>query len=112
MRHTFATAVLAAALAAQAVWLAFAKHLSLDEAQYAHAAWLVSRGEVPYRDFFEVHLPLVYQALAPVFWLLGDSPLNILALRVGMLVPLAGTGAAAASLNRRYGLLAVLLAPA
>jgi hypothetical protein len=99
-------------LGLQAARLALHKSFSIDEFQYAHAAWLVAHGEVPYRDFFEVHLPLVYQALAPVVWLLGDSPLNILALRVGMLVPLASTCAAAASLNRRYGLLAVFLAPA
>ncbi len=99
-------------LGIQAVRLALHKTFSIDEFQYAHSAWLVARGQVPYRDFFEVHLPLVYQALAPVFWLLGDSPLNILSLRVGMLVPLVGTCASAASLNRRYGLLAVFLAPA
>ncbi|WP_224244514.1 hypothetical protein [Hyalangium gracile] len=99
-------------LGVQAARLALYKSFSIDEFQYAHAAWLVARGEVPYRDFFEVHLPLVYQALAPVFWLLGDSPLHILALRVGMLLPLVGTCVAAASLNRRHGLLAMLLAPA
>jgi hypothetical protein len=99
-------------LGLQAVRLALHKSFSIDEFQYAHAAWLVSRGEVPYRDFFEVHLPLVYQVLAPLFWVLGDSPLTLVALRVGMLVPLAGTCVAAASLNRRQGLLAMLLAPA
>ncbi len=26
--------------------------------QYAHAAWLVRHGKLPYRDFFEFHFPL------------------------------------------------------
>ncbi|MFP2913098.1 hypothetical protein ACLESD_50460, partial [Pyxidicoccus sp. 3LFB2] len=95
----------------QALRLALHKAFSIDEFQYAHAAWLVSRGQVPYRDFFEVHLPLVYQVLAPLFLVLGDDPLNVLALRASMLVPLAGACAAVAVLNRREGRAAVLLAP-
>ncbi|MDC0710602.1 hypothetical protein POL68_19145 [Stigmatella sp. ncwal1] len=98
-------------LGVQAARLALFKSFSIDEFQYAHAAWLVAKGQVPYRDFFEVHLPLVYQVLAPVFWFSGDTPLSILALRAAMLVPLAGTCVAAASLNRRQGLAAMLLAP-
>ncbi|EAU65006.1 hypothetical protein, partial [Stigmatella aurantiaca] len=98
-------------LSLQAVRLALFKSFSIDEFQYAHAAWLVAKGQVPYRDFFEVHLPLVYQVLAPVFWFSGDAPLSILALRAAMLVPLVGTCVAAASLNWKQGLLAMLLAP-
>jgi hypothetical protein len=95
----------------QAVRLALHKAFSIDEFQYAHAAWLVARGQVPYRDFFEVHFPLVYQVLAPLFLVLEDSPLHVLALRGAMLVPLAGACVAVAALNRREGPIAVLLAP-
>jgi hypothetical protein len=95
----------------QALRLALHKAFSIDEFQYAHAAWLVSRGQVPYRDFFEVHFPLVYQVLAPLFLLLGDDPLEVLALRAAMLVPLAGACVAVAVLNRREGRAAVLLTP-
>lgn len=95
----------------QATRLALHKSFSIDEFQYAHAAWLVAHGQVPYRDFFEVHLPLLYQGLALVFRVLGDEPLNVLALRAAMLVPLALTGTAAAVLNRRWGWLAGVLAP-
>ncbi|MFP2934196.1 hypothetical protein ACLESO_55565, partial [Pyxidicoccus sp. 3LG] len=98
-------------LGLQALRLALHKAFSIDEFQYAHAAWLVSRGQVPYRDFFEVHLPLVYQVLAPLFLVLGDEPLNVLALRGAMLVPLAGACVAVAVLNRREGRGVALLAP-
>ena len=98
-------------LALQALRLALHKAFSIDEFQYAHAAWLVAQGQVPYRDFFEVHFPLVYQLLAPLFAVLGDDPRNVLALRVAMLVPLAGACAAVAVLNRREGRVAALLAP-
>ncbi|XXF77199.1 hypothetical protein P2318_29725 [Myxococcaceae bacterium GXIMD 01537] len=99
-------------LAVQAVRLALHKSFSIDEFQYAHAAWLVAHGQVPYRDFFEVHFPLLYQGLSMVFRVLGDDPLGVVALRGAMLGPLALTGAALAFLNRRHGTAAALLAPA
>ena len=106
-----AIAVALAWFTLQAVRLALEKYFTIDEFQYAHAAWLVAQGSVPYRDFFEVHLPLVYQALAPVFLLLGDDPTAVVGLRVGMLGFLALACAAAASLNRSAGQFAAALAP-
>lgn len=38
-----------------------------DELEHAHAAWNVSRGLVPYRDFFEHHTPWFHFTLAPFF---------------------------------------------
>ena len=38
-----------------------------DEFEHAHAAWSVSKGLVPYRDFFEHHTPWYHFALAPFF---------------------------------------------
>jgi hypothetical protein len=37
-----------------------------DELQHAHAAWAFHQGLVPYRDFFEHHMPGIYYLLAPV----------------------------------------------
>lgn len=51
-----------------------------DEFQHAHMAWLLARGEVPHRDFFEHHLPLYHFVLAP-FTLGSPGPQRILALR-------------------------------
>ncbi|RKH71747.1 hypothetical protein D7X96_07410 [Corallococcus interemptor] len=98
-------------LALQASRLALHKAFSIDEFQYAHAAWLMAHGQVPYRDFFEVHFPLVYQVLAPLFRMLGDDPRNVLALRAAMLVPLAGACVSVFLINRREGRIAALLAP-
>jgi hypothetical protein len=57
------------------LWIAFAvgqtRYLTIDEFQWGHATWLVSQGEVPYRDFYEHHLPLGY-VLHSVF-LNGDG---------------------------------------
>ncbi|MBX5481848.1 MAG: hypothetical protein IRZ16_08415 [Myxococcaceae bacterium] len=94
--------------ALQARWLGLHKAFSIDEFQYAHAAWLVSHGQVPYRDFFEVHFPLVYLLLSPVFWWAGDDPLAILKLRA-IMVGFALIGAvAAARLNREVSRLAAV----
>src|SRR5262249_17869013 len=40
--------------------------LAVDELEHVHAAWLVSKGQTPYVDFFEHHPPLFYFTLAPV----------------------------------------------
>jgi hypothetical protein len=71
---TLVTFVLMLALL-YALWIAFAlgqtRYLTIDEFQWGHATWLVSQGEVPYRDFYEHHLPLGY-VLHSVF-LNGDG---------------------------------------
>lgn len=99
------------AFAALAIRLSWRAPFTVDEFQYAHASWLVAHGAVPYRDFFEVHLPLVYQWLAPLWLFLGDDPAGIVWLRLGLLPFLALTAAAAAAMNRRDGLAATVLAP-
>jgi hypothetical protein len=44
-----------------------------DEFEHLHAGFLVFQGDVPYRDFFEHHGPLLYYALWPLFKLLGPN---------------------------------------
>lgn len=38
-----------------------------DEFEHLHAAWLLSQGHLPYRDFFEHHTPGLYFLLQPLF---------------------------------------------
>lgn len=40
--------------------------LDHDEVEHLHAAWLVSKGLLPYRDFAETHNPVLWYALAPL----------------------------------------------
>jgi len=44
-----------------------------DETEHLHAAWAVAHGQVPYRDFWQLHPPLLYYLLAPVFALMGED---------------------------------------
>jgi hypothetical protein len=37
-----------------------------DELQHLHMAWRIGQGQVPYRDFFELHPPLWHMVMAPV----------------------------------------------
>ena len=46
-----------------------------DEMEHLRMSWLVSQGEVPYRDFFEHHHPLLWYLFAPIIVAL---PHNIL----------------------------------
>jgi len=62
----FLLAAIAALLAARLPLIAL-RVFDNDELEHAHAAWSVSRGLVPYRDFFEHHTPWFHFTLAPFF---------------------------------------------
>lgn len=53
-------------LAALGTWLWFSKvrYFDPDEFEHLHFAWCVSKGMVPYRDFFEHHTPWFHYAVA------------------------------------------------
>lgn len=93
------------------VRIALEKGFSIDEFQYAHAAWLIADGQLPYRDFFEVHFPLVYLLGAPVFAAAGDDPTAIVLLRWLMLAFALVACASVAALNRGRSWIAVALGP-
>ncbi len=94
------------------VRLGLFKVYTIDEFQYAHASWAIANGQVPYRDFFEHHFPLLYQLLSPLWLLMDDHPGNIRTLRVVMLGIVALTALCVARVNRTRGWIAALLAPA
>jgi len=74
--------------------IAAARHLAFDddEFQHLHMAWLLARGEVPHRDFFEHHLPLYHFVLSPLTF--GDAgPSRILLARLLSVFFLCGTAA-------------------
>ena len=58
--------------------LALLLYLSLDEFTYTHAAWLVSQGKIPYRDFPLFHPPLLEIALSSVFFLTQSALKGVL----------------------------------
>jgi len=74
-----------------------------DEFQHLHMAWLIGRGEVPHRDFFEHHTPLYHVLMAPLT--LGNAgPGRILAARgVSVVMLVATLGLAVVTLRRRLG---------
>ena len=49
-----------------------------DNVEHIHATWLIAYGEVPYRDFFQHHNPLLWYLFAPVIRLFGGNALQIL----------------------------------
>lgn len=67
----------------EALFLSYNKFFTIDEFQYAHAAWLCAQGKIPYRDFFDHHFPLLYQMFA-IFFIFSNNPLTILILRGAM----------------------------
>ena len=85
--------VLCVLVAARRVYaLAASKAFTLDEFQWAHAAWALARGQVQYRDFFEVHFPLNYQYMSLAFRWAGDDPTTIATMRM-MMLPVLAAGA-------------------
>ena len=63
----FTALALTAALLLSRLWFVTHRALDLDEFEHAHAAWSVSHGLLPYRDFFEHHPPAIYLLSAPLF---------------------------------------------
>jgi len=85
------------------------KHFTIDEFQYAHAAWLVAHRQIPYRDFFNDRFPLLYQALGAVPALKTAEPEDIILLRWMMLPLLAVTVVIHALMNRHGGRVIAIL---
>ena len=106
-----AFALLAAGLV-EAGRLALHRYFAIDELMNAHSSWLMGRGFLPYRDFFEFHFPFLYQLLGSLWLLMSDDPRNVLFLRLAMLGLVFVVALAAFVLNRREGLVAALAAPA
>ncbi len=47
------------------MWI-YSRPLDMDEAQHLHTAWRIASGEVPYRDFWDNHVPLFQILLSPL----------------------------------------------
>ena len=43
------------------------RHFDPDEFQHLHSAWCISKGMLPYKDYFEHHTPFLHFLLAPCF---------------------------------------------
>jgi 4-amino-4-deoxy-L-arabinose transferase-like glycosyltransferase len=68
--------VLIVAALAPRLWLLQTRFFDRDELEHLHTAWLIFEGQLPYRDFFQNHTPLLYFFLAPLF-LFYDAASNI-----------------------------------
>ncbi|MGH7197846.1 MAG: ArnT family glycosyltransferase, partial [Candidatus Omnitrophota bacterium] len=70
--------------AAGAIYLAWTARYSVmsDEIEHLHAAYLVSRGLLPFRDFWEHHSPLLWISLSPFIRLLPETGGILIAARV------------------------------
>ncbi|MBM4048467.1 MAG: phospholipid carrier-dependent glycosyltransferase [Planctomycetes bacterium] len=85
-----------------------------DEFEHVHGGWCVYHGQVPYRDYFDNHTPLLHFVLAGLFPLFGEDIPALFAARAMMallcLVVLAAThGLAKRVCDRQTAALAVLL---
>lgn len=75
-----------ATLVLLAAWLlvlgVFVRPMDHDEVEHLHCAWLVSRGQVPFRDFWQHHSPMIYLAFAPLMRLPIDPIYTPIAARL------------------------------
>lgn len=62
-------------------WLPVARSWNYDELSHAHMAWLLSVGEVPYRDFTINHFPFFWIPVAALLRTLPESPATLMDLR-------------------------------
>ena len=66
------------------VALTLNREVDIDEFQHLHAAWMVSRHYMLYRDFWENHTPLFYYLLIPLFRLVREGPRLVIVARIIM----------------------------
>src|SRR5947209_17278988 len=87
--------------------LALNAALDPDESEHLHAAWLVSTGGVPFRDFWDHHAPLFFYLMAPITrWTDGDVGVY-LAGRAAMALTAVASLAVVYRLGRRFSETAV-----
>lgn len=60
-----------------------------DEPQHLHVAWEWTQGLIPYRDFYDNHLPLFHMLVAPWLAAVGETPHILFYARLVMLPLLA-----------------------
>ncbi|MCM8817282.1 MAG: glycosyltransferase family 39 protein [Candidatus Omnitrophica bacterium] len=61
-------------------YFSFFHYFDDDEFQHCHNAYLIWKGLVPYRDFFEHHLPLYHIVFSPLY-IFGEKPETIFIFR-------------------------------
>ncbi len=72
-------------------YAASVKRFNMDEMEHAHAAYLLADGQLPYRDFFEHHPPLLYHAIKPLYQIFGARPRTMFVFRYAMIACLIAT---------------------
>jgi len=56
-----------------AVFLTTFIEAGLDASEHLHCAWLISKGLVPYKDFWQHHFPMIWICLAPLIGILKPN---------------------------------------
>ncbi|BBD80091.1 ArnT family glycosyltransferase [Aerosticca soli] len=94
-------------------WLAFCLMLALrlyavwhmpvdsDEPQHLHVVWEWTQGRLPYRDFFDNHMPLFQWLCAPLLGWIGPRPEALLLMRLAQWPLTAATLLLTVHLGRR-----------
>lgn len=62
------------------------KFLDPDELETLYASWLIAKGQLVYRDFYQIHTPLAYYLFSPVF--LFCKTLKVIAVGRGLVFAL------------------------
>ena len=55
------------------LFLCFSYSIAGDEKEHLYASFLITLGEVPYRDFFEHHHPLLWYVFSPIVLLFSNN---------------------------------------
>jgi len=99
--HGIALAVVFSILAATTVMSVLNAKLDSDEWQHLHVAWSWTKGEIPYRDVFDDHMPLFQAITAPLAEAVGERPSILTLMRLATLPILLLTLWATWAIGRR-----------
>ena len=69
----FAIVLFVALIFSWLFFLSFSILVDGDEKEHLYASYLISKGDIPYRDFFEHHHPLLWYLFAPIVLMFSNN---------------------------------------
>ena len=69
----FAIVLFVALIFSWLFFLSFSIFVDGDEKEHLYASYLISKGDIPYRDFFEHHHPLLWYLFAPIVLMFSNN---------------------------------------
>lgn len=62
-------------------WMSITRSFDRDENEHIHSAWYITKGAIPYKDFFQHHHPMLWYSTAPIILCFGETIKSIIIIK-------------------------------